>query len=244
MSELILGPVVLSDFEVASGVNFGGAQALAVHDLPGGQRVIDALGRRDGPITFHGYFYGDDAAARARMIDELRGQGLPLPLIWDAFFYTVVIREFTADYECGWWIPYRIACTVLRDEAAAVVDTVASLAGAVLGDVGAAVAAAAPAGIDLSALPAALSVTGSTVAGTAAYGAAYAAINTGQASIATATANTEPTLPQTALFGAGTPSDAIAGTNAAVTASGQLAALSTANTYLGRAAANMANAST
>ena len=233
MSELILGPVVLSDFEVASGVNFGGAQALAVHDLPGGQRVIDALGRRDGPIT-----------ARARMIDELRGQGLPLPLIWDAFFYTVVIREFTADYECGWWIPYRIACTVLRDEAAAAVDTVASLAGAVLGDVGAAVAAAAPAGIDLSALPAALSVTGSTVAGTAAYGTAYAAINTGQASIATATANTEPTLPQTALFGAGTPSDAIAGTNAAVTASGQLAALSTANTYLGRAAANMANAST
>ena len=135
MSDLILGPVVLSDFEVASGVTFGGGQALAVHDLPGGMRVIDALGRRDGPITFHGYFYGDDAAARARIVDELRGQGLPLPLIWDAFFYTVVIREFVADYQCGWWIPYRINCTVLQDEAAAIVDAVADLAGSVLGEI-------------------------------------------------------------------------------------------------------------
>jgi len=244
MSDLILGPVVLSDFEVASGVTFGGGQALAVHDLPGGMRVIDALGRRDGPITFHGYFYGDDAAARARIVDELRGQGLPLPLIWDAFFYTVVIREFVADYQCGWWIPYRINCTVLQDEAAAIVDAVADLAGSVLGDVGTAVAAAAPAGVDLSAVPAALSATGSTVAGTAVYGAANAAINAGQTNVATATASAEPALPQTMLFGSGAPSDAIAGTGAAVTTTGQLAALATANAYLGRAAVNMDNAST
>jgi hypothetical protein len=244
MSDLILGPVVLSDFEVASGVNFGGEQALAVHDLPGGVRVIDALGRRDGPITFHGYFCGNSAAARARIVDELRGQGLPLPLIWDAFFYTVVIREFIADYQCGWWIPYRITCTVLRDEAAAVIDAVGDLAGSVLGDVGSAVAAAAPAGIDLSAIPATLAAAGSTVAGTAVYGAAYAAINAGQTSVAGATAAAEPALPQTNLFGDGGASDAIAGTNAAVTTSGQLAALATANAYLGRAAVNMTNAST
>jgi len=244
MSDLILGPVVLSDFEVASGVTFGGQQALAVHDLPGGLRIIDAMGRRDGPISFHGYFYGGSASARARIVDELRGQGLPLPLIWDAFFYTVVIREFTADYQCGWWIPYRITCTVLRDEAAAVIDAVAGLAGDVLGDVGAAVASAAPAGVDLSAIPVALSAAGAAVAGTAAYGIAYAAINAGQSSVTTAAAIAEPNLPQTTLFGSGTASDAIAGANAAAATSGQLASLAAANAYLGRAATNMANAST
>jgi hypothetical protein len=244
MSDLILGPVVLNDFEVASGVNFGGTQALAVHDLPGGLRVIDALGRRDGPISFHGYFSGADAVPRARALDELRGQGLPLPLIWDAFFYTVLIRDFTADYQCGWWIPYRIVCTVLRDEAAVVIDAVADLAGDVLGDVGTALAGAAPAGVDLSPVSAAVSVSGSAVAGTGVYAAAYAAIGAGQASIASATASAEPALPQTALFGAGTAAAAIPAVAAAASTSGQLAALAAANAYLSRAAVNKANAST
>ena len=58
---LLLGPVAFQDFEVPCGVNFGGRQRLALHRLPGGSRVIDALGRDDAQISFSGIFSGSDA---------------------------------------------------------------------------------------------------------------------------------------------------------------------------------------
>jgi hypothetical protein len=58
---LVLGPVAFSDFEDPERIRFGGAQRLAVHKLPGGARVIDALGPDDTEIGWSGIF-----AARAR----------------------------------------------------------------------------------------------------------------------------------------------------------------------------------
>jgi hypothetical protein len=44
MSEyLLIGPVLLEAFELPARVAWGGRQRLAVHRLPGGRRVIDAL---------------------------------------------------------------------------------------------------------------------------------------------------------------------------------------------------------
>ena len=50
--------IVFQDFELPSGINFGGRQRLALHRLPGGSRVIDALGRDDAQISFAGIFTG------------------------------------------------------------------------------------------------------------------------------------------------------------------------------------------
>ena len=149
---LLLGPVVFQDFEVPCGINFGGKQRLAVHRLPGGVRVIDALGRDDADICFAGIFCGDDATLRARLMDEMRASGALLPLTWDVFFYTVVISQFQADYATTNWIPYRITCTVLRDEASALIEAALSLGATVLSDIGTAVGQAASGGVDLSPL--------------------------------------------------------------------------------------------
>ena len=111
-----------------SGCAGAGRQRLAVHGLPGGVRVIDALGRDDADIVWSGVFSGSDAAARARALDLMRAEGGFWPLTWDWFFYTVVIARFDADYTRSNWIPYRITCTVLRDETAAAVETAVSLA--------------------------------------------------------------------------------------------------------------------
>ena len=119
---LALGPVTFQDFEVPSGINFGGAQRLAVHRLPGGARIIDAMGRDDAQITFSGVFSGPNASWRARSLDELRSAGAVLPITWDAFFLSVIISDFQADYQNGWWIPYSITCIVLRDEASALLQ--------------------------------------------------------------------------------------------------------------------------
>ena len=138
MSEyLLIGPVLLEAFELPARIFWGGRQRLAVHRLPGGRRVVDALGRDDADIAWQGVFSGEDAAARARAIDLMRAGGLAWPLSWGSWFYSVTVHRFEASYERDNWIPYRIACTVLRDEAAGLLEDAGSLAAGVLSDLGA-----------------------------------------------------------------------------------------------------------
>src|SRR3954469_21838480 len=95
---LLLGPILFQDFEMPERVRWGGAQRLSVHRLPGGARVIDALGRDDFDIAWSGVFSGDDATLRARGLDLMRAEGGVWPLTWNWFFYSVVIAVFQADY--------------------------------------------------------------------------------------------------------------------------------------------------
>jgi hypothetical protein len=113
---LTLGGVVFEDFEVPESINFGGEQMLLVHKLPGGSRVIDAMGRDDKDITWSGRFRGGNAELRARALDFLRIQGQPLTLTWSTQLFQVVIRSFDATFQQSFEIPYTITCTVLNDE--------------------------------------------------------------------------------------------------------------------------------
>ena len=119
---LLLGPVSFRAFEIPERISWGGTQRLTIHELPGGRRVIDAMGRADAPITWEGVFSGEDAAMRARLLDLMRAEGGVWPLTWGRFFYSVVLQAFTAEYERASWIPYRIVCTVLRDEVEGLAD--------------------------------------------------------------------------------------------------------------------------
>src|ERR1700712_5173407 len=131
---LTLGPVAFAGFEIPSSITLGGRQRLAIHKLPGGLRIIDAMGADPADLAWSGIFTGPDAADRARILDLLRVAGLELLLAWDAFLYTVVIESFEADYRSPWWIPSRLSCTVIRDEAASAVTTLLPLAAAIAAD--------------------------------------------------------------------------------------------------------------
>lgn len=241
---LILGPVVFDGFEIASGVAFGGGQRLVVHDLPGGRRVVDALGRQDMTIGFQGFFSGSDATLRARMVDELRASGVLLPMTWDVFFYSVVIREFVADYQCGWWIPYRLECLVVRDEASALIQTAVELGASVIADLGAAAAQALPLVPSLGTAQVAASQSGAAVAGTGAYAAASAGVAQAQADLTSSVGAAEAGIDPATLFGAGSAAAGVASLGAMGPATGNLAALAAASGYAGRAARNLGNAST
>lgn len=110
-----LGPIHLRDFEIPSGVNFGGRQSTAVHKLSGGRRVVDALGPDSASIKFSGAFSGQDALYRAQSLDSLRSSGTQVELSWDNFLYRVIISEFSAIYQTRGWIPYQVTCTVAQD---------------------------------------------------------------------------------------------------------------------------------
>lgn len=166
MTALTLGPVGFDAFEVPGRIEFGGGQRLAVHALPGGIRIVDAMGRDDAPVVWSGVFTGPNAGERVRLLDLLRSLGEPLPLIWDDFVYEVLIAAFEVRFEQPNWIPYRIACVVLSDLADPV-QLALSLAGGLLADFGS--AASCP-GLDLTAASSALSAAGATTLGTQAYG--------------------------------------------------------------------------
>ncbi len=241
---LLLGPVVFHDFEVPARINIGGIQRLALHRLVGGARVIDLLGRDDAEIRFEGVFSGSDATLRARTLDELRASGMTLPLTWDVFYYTVLVTQFEAEYRTSWWIPFRIACTVLRDEAAALISTAVTLVDSVAADITAAVSAAGGAGLDLSATQSALGLPNATIFGASAYAGAQASLGSAQTSISQGITSAEGALNDAGLASASSASAGIEGLGAATSAAQQLAALTVARGYVARAAVNLSNAST
>lgn len=220
---LLLGPVNFRGFELPQGIGFGGRQHLAVHALPGGARVIDAMGRDDADIVWSGAFSGADAADRARLLDALRAEGQALPLAWDAFCYLVAIAQFEADYRHANWVPYRLVCKVIQDLSQPAAEAAADLAAGLIADL---TTAGAPAAGAL----AAVGVADATAPGSAAYAGAMANLALAAAGIASGMAGAN-----TALLAAADP-------GAAAAAAGTLASLADAQGFVARAAANLGNA--
>lgn len=112
--------VVLNDFEftgyeVPEMMPFGGGQQITTHKLPGGQRVLDAMGQDPRGVDWQGVFLSVDAVNRAQQVDAIRKAGQPVPLSWGDFYYLVLVSSFEADYRQQGHVPYRICCVVLQD---------------------------------------------------------------------------------------------------------------------------------
>jgi hypothetical protein len=217
---MTLGNVVLDGFEVPGGIRFGGRQALAVHRLPGGGRVIDAIGPDDFDICWCGVLSGSDAAGRARLLDGLRRGGSTVPLAWESFLVPVIIGNLQFDFASPWWIPYQIRCVVASGTIVPPPTDAADLSTMILADISAAADYT-----DVGDARALLGAAGATTPGSAAYASANTALDGVSVlidnDIATASAN----LATTDL-----------GRLAAYTAS--LANLSAARSYVARADAN------
>ncbi len=115
---LALGNFTFSRVEIPERIRFGGAQHLAIHELIGGTRIVDSMGRSDRALEWSGLFLSSDADIRARYIDGLRVSGNELILSWGQHRYLVIVREFEADYERFYQVPYRIVCEVIEDQTA------------------------------------------------------------------------------------------------------------------------------
>jgi nucleoid-associated protein YgaU len=112
---LVLGPFTFGGLEKPTAMPFGGEQRTVAHELIGGGRTIDAMGRSDRPIEWSGWLLGADAVNRAQQLDALRIAGAKLNLTWDKFNYDVIVRNFLADYQRFYQIAYRITCEVIAD---------------------------------------------------------------------------------------------------------------------------------
>jgi hypothetical protein len=241
---LVLGPILFQDFEVPSAITFGGRQRMVTHRLPGGTRVIDALGRDDAQIHFSGIFTGADATLRARTLDGLRSAGIPLPITWDVFFFTVVIAEFRADYRNGWWIPYCVSCTILQDEAVLPLALPVSIALATSEDIATATDQALVAGLDISGLQTQFTAAGTPVRGTDTFTGLQASLSATQLTVGNAMAQDEEVVQGTDLGGFDSAQAGVVGLVTATNAMANLSSLSAAKAYIGRSAVNLENTST
>lgn len=115
---LILGNIEFRDFEVPETIRFGGTQRLALHRLAGGQRVLEPLGHEDADVEFAGTLSGPGAVDRAKKLEQLCRTGAVSTLGWDAYYHSVIVRQFTADYSSDTWIPYRLSCVVVAQPTA------------------------------------------------------------------------------------------------------------------------------
>ncbi len=111
-TKLILGSITFREFEIPEKIRFGMRHRIEVHKLVGGNRVIDAMGPDPEPVRWHGRFRGADATSRARDVEALARSGRRVSLAWGGFSYSVVVDDFSADYERFYEIPYQISCTV------------------------------------------------------------------------------------------------------------------------------------
>jgi hypothetical protein len=259
MTTLTLAGVVFQGFEIPETINFGGAQMLAVHKLPGGQRVLNPMGPDDDPITWSGRFRGSSAEQRALLLNSLRRQGNQVLLTWNIHRYQVVIKEFKADFQQAYEIPYSITCEVVIDELQALASAVTGFLDSIAADVinanglssviGNQTITTAVNGVVTAAsnLQAGVPVTTTAIAGAAAV-TEGPLLNTLQNSIGSASSavqtqiNATPvnTTPVTA---GGSPSimaNALSSTTAAL---GQLTNLYQLGSVLGRMSTNTANAS-
>lgn len=243
---LLLGPVEFRDFELPPRINIGGAQRVVVHQLLDGTRVIDALGRNDDDISFAGTFTGAGATLRARVLDEMRVSGSVYTLTWDVFIYSVVIKRFIADYRNGWWIPYKITCAIVMDEASVAVDRVASPGEAIRGDLGSANELGSLTGADMSAIAAASSTSYALSEGTSAVTALSQTVSQTIIALDDSIACAETDVSSAAAVTDTSSSAIVAVTlvDSVVGMCGQLAASVTARAYLARACTNLANLGT
>lgn len=115
-SVLSVGGIVFDDYSTPRSMMAGGNQAMVIHKLPGGARVIDTLGPDESDIYWDGIFFGDNAFNVALALDAMRASGQVVPLSWAGQFRSVIVSHFIYRLRREpAWLEYEIACTVSQN---------------------------------------------------------------------------------------------------------------------------------
>ena len=245
---VVLGGMTLSGLEVPERMPSGGQQQLAVHKMPGGRRVVDAMGPDDRAIEWSGYFEGPQAASRARQMDAMRIAAAPVTLSWAEETRRVVISSFECDYGSrGMLIPYKVSLVVLSPAAGAGKP---SLLGGIVKDLADGIGLgplAADAQKALAAAQSALPAVATLTKGSAAFDLISRAVSGAQGVVSAGQAAAEGNLRGVVAGVAGAAGGgglaASAQLSAATQVAGTLAGYAAAKGFIGRAAASLSSAS-
>jgi hypothetical protein len=131
--QVILGGFVLDGWAAPQAMIGGGKQAMTVHKLPGGSRVIDTLGPDDADIPISGQLYDANAYSTCLAIDAMRAAGSQVPLIWGGQFLMVVVAEFRYTvHRYPNLCDYSILCVIASNPAQGILGAIASTVGGMI----------------------------------------------------------------------------------------------------------------
>jgi len=132
---LNLGGIVFTNYSTPDTMGAGGKQAMIVHKLPGGMRVIDTLGPDEAQISWRGHFFDNNAYDRALALDAMRAAGAVIPLTFAGQFRLVIIADFAYRIRrLPLWVEYSIDCTVVTNPMLGNIGAVQSSFDALVGD--------------------------------------------------------------------------------------------------------------
>lgn len=114
LPELKFGDFTFSHVELIGALPWGGRQKVVVHELIGGVRNVQAMGKSDASITFAGQFRGLTARDRAQFLNTQMVEGTVANLTWENFSYQCLITAFTCSDEGPVW-PYTITFLPILD---------------------------------------------------------------------------------------------------------------------------------
>jgi hypothetical protein len=113
LDQLQLGGFTFSGFSPPDLLPLGGHQAMTIHKLPGGARVIDTLGRDDDDISWRGTFFQNDAINVCVQLDAMRKAGSLISFTCAGQSRQVVISHFLYSIRrYPMWVEYVITLVV------------------------------------------------------------------------------------------------------------------------------------
>jgi len=134
---VILGTVSLTGMEVPDMMRVGGQQRLAIHNLPGGEKLIDVVGNDDARLELSGRFVGSSALERAQAVEAIRNQGRPVIFSVAGLSWRVFVFDYAYDYSAkGAVIGYRLTLERQEKPGNRGIATSKSLSGLVGDDIG------------------------------------------------------------------------------------------------------------
>jgi hypothetical protein len=239
---VVLGSFAFQDFEVPETIALPVRQAVAVHRLIGGGRVLDAMGVDYGDIAWSGVMLGSGAESRAQSLKALADAGQAVALTWGTWNFAV-LPHWISLREGYQRVGYAIRCAVIRDDSSAPEQMALDLGASLAGDIGAAIAGGGE-GVagTLQDVQAALQLIGPISPGSAAVGAAWDAVAGAQGMVSSMQAVAAAQVAGVGGRAAGlsTPVATMTDLASAATQTGRLAQGAAASAYLGRMAANLA----
>lgn len=238
---VVLGAFAFQDFEVPETVQLPVRQAVEIHRLIGGERVLDAMGPDYGDIAWEGVMLGAGCETRAQELKALVDAAQAVTLTWGSWSFTVLARALLLR-EGYQRIGYALRCAIIRDDSTVPTDTMTSLGMSLIQDMDAAVGGGGGAlSSVLATAQTALQSLQPIQPGSTKVASALAVVSATQQVTQTSAAGSSA---QLGVIGGraarlSTPVASMADISGAVTQTGQLAQASIAYAYLGRMAANL-----
>lgn len=117
---LILGDMVLDNIShpwaMPSKVSGGMEQQLGVSQLIGGARVVDAMGQAPLPLKWQGRWRGPNASSNNDIMIAMAQAGQQIACSWGEYFYNVVLKAYSFEYEDYFEIMYNLELIVIPDD--------------------------------------------------------------------------------------------------------------------------------